>query len=857
MPLVNDTGRAEAALQRYIAQELYYRRPYLVRNLRRSLHSLSTTQSIMPTPRSPRSLKRSKEVMQQNGDLESISEDEDDEVRAMKRRKIRDLEVPNESRATRFISESPRRRPLQQVANDNYRSASKLGAKLQPVKPSSFYGPSALKTNSDGKNFSKERSEKQMSTKTVSIDEKLFGQRPAAFAKALQVHVEGVDFIPGTCRDSSQFMGGRRGPLNMNCECEITIYGELHDSETGESFQTGVLHKESKMTVLRSEITDDNVRRKVVMEPFLVTADKLYIPRKAPGKLSQVLGLADDYFADLRFYKGSRQWPPFDIPLDSETDGDYVRHMIQPGTVTDLYNRGEASGDALELSCRWNGILTAESQDKPATLNLCFGKAKQIMRNEFEGMRYDLRVTAKWSLPSSRHASPSNSHSAALANAEKEEGTSRLLRSRSSKPGTYNLEALSTQAQSLSLKEASYSSSASVTYILGAPDSSDCGKRPKTTHPGNFCLFCSRGHTSLNTLRMHLITDHSSFTFTLGNSDTAKTRLFVELSGANRSPSTQELQQIIQIGRPQTLFDMEKFLRGDKSWLKARKGPLHNRYPANLMLDGSSQCSSTDISRESSPNTPISVNNDYLPIVKLPNKRRKPLLVPETTTKWYDTVTKRVLEPGEEIPSSDDEKDEGWLFQRHQDAIMLSKDNTENEKDYMTQWNPHIMRTETTCVLNLPNIALTFVDENLEWFTSNKCRKVEFGKHMATFIMRGVLQQKTLDKAISKLRKAEEAAASKKMENFPMKTGHVVDGPIQSREAIRPRRAMFHCECGEFAPLGDRKVCKNNVILKFRPLYDLYLLIFYRIAQPDTFTKSALHRAEQKMGNGGVLTAGS
>ncbi|KAH8590129.1 putative Polycomb protein suz12-A, partial [Bisporella sp. PMI_857] len=140
---------------------------------------------------------------------------------------------------------------------------------------------------------------------------------------------------------------------------------------------------------------------------------------------------------------------------------------------------------------------------------------------------------------------------------------------------------------------------------------------------------------------------------------------------------------------------------------------------------------------------------------------RQTFLVPKTAKPLYDTISKRILEPGEEVPSSDDEKDEGWLHQKHRDIVLDHSDVPDDEKDYILRWNPFIMNAQLTSE-NLPEAVLAFVAQNVDWFPKRKSRKWEFSTHIETFVMRGVLEQEHYTKAMEMIRRAEKAVMEKK-----------------------------------------------------------------------------------------------
>ncbi len=174
---------------------------------------------------------------------------------------------------------------------------------------------------------------------------------------------------------------------------------------------------------------------------------------------------------------------------------------------------------------------------------------------------------------------------------------------------------------------------------------------------------------------------------------------FVEWVKSRSSPEmTIERSRTFQMGKPMTLFDFEKFMKGDESWSKARQGPQHNTWPEHLQREiDSSMSSSPHGSRYSSPNT-SNGPDDFLDFEKpqtfhIPARPKKKFIVPETYKPLYDPLTKQRLRPGDEVPDSDEEKDEFWLDHKQKALINDFTDVNDVEKDYINRWNPFITRS--------------------------------------------------------------------------------------------------------------------------------------------------------------------
>jgi hypothetical protein len=185
------------------------------------------------------------------------------------------------------------------------------------------------------------------------------------------------------------------------------------------------------------------------------------------------------------------------------------------------------------------------------------------------------------------------------------------------------------------------------------------------------------------------------------------------------------------------------------------------------------------------------------PESKMPHRPKKVYYVPKTAKPLYDTITKRILQPGEELPNSDDEKDEGWLHQKNRDLINDFTDVTFEEKDFINTYNPFIINEQLTSPQYLPEALVRFAEGHKTWFAESKSRKREFMKLMEVFIIRGVVEQRHLDKCIEILKAAERTAKGK---------------DVEMNEA-RPSktRGIMDCICGEHTKPPNQVVCRGPV----------------------------------------------
>jgi hypothetical protein len=737
------------------------------------------------------------------------------------------------------------------VTNERARG-SRLSGKIQAVQPSDFYGRSRPAQSK----IETPRQEELGSKTIISRISDIVPKTPVHFKKALRLEITSVVHKSAEEDESTAFVKGHEGPINIRCRCSVALFFGKNDDDPDApiGFQDfAEVFRKSSTCTLRTTINDggEAERKLINLEPFVVPADEILVNRKKRNHQGQIIhsfDFAEKYYVQITLEPvgPQKEWPPFDLSSfiipGSMGDGSYENS----NPVTHLLEVGRATQNDLYLFCKTTDLLDPGRQNRSVNLKLSHGSLRQKIP-------YSLRLEMKWSLPSHlsdwstrdikiENESPRAKISSVTAiseaapasplarkgddiSAPNSPADSRAQRRRSNVP-TYNLKALSALQQGKSPRvhknrdirsrsargRSEDGDGTVVTYTFGKADSADLSTKRETTVTGLHCPFCATDHSSLDDLTCHLRTVHHSFKFSLRRSNPHRVGFFLELAkhGPRSNPiPVLEQARTFQLSQPRTLFDLEKFLNGDDSWAKAREGPQHNIWPEHLLdrFHESSLSSSPHESRHSSPNT----SNDTDDVMDLENyhpkiaiRPRKKYYVPKTNKPLYDTVTKQVLEPGAEIPNSDEEKDEGWLHQKHRDIIMDFTDVTDDEKDYIIRWNPFIMGEVLTCETHLSDAVLRFVEANKFWFGERTSRKGVFGKSMESFIMRGVVSEKCFVKCIQILREAEKMESSKGKEL------------MEEERPVSPakQRGTLDCECGAHTKPPDRVICRGKVSVR-------------------------------------------
>lgn len=761
------------------------------------------------------------------------SDDEEDErQRPAKRRKM----GQSHEKASVSLADDDdlfeRRRPFGQVMNESRRTSGRASAKPDRINPINFYG----KSQSDAHNPA-QTARLGKSSKT-SIN-KCLPRNPVDFAESmridlLQINAEHDESVP----DEAQW-----GQVaDINCRCAVAIFYAKNDEKPGDVKPSDFLEicripKPCKYRVSISE--DGEVTREILAEPFVFTPDHFFVhrrTRKPNGQWdtqSDGFGFADKYSIKVFLEsKGSSvTWPG--MALTSSSDAKPISDLIAEGAIVheDVY-----------LYARTNPWLSAEQHSKTDlfavhkatkqkisySLNMMIRWALPNQLNELT-LRSANQVSMSQFIPAPSPAPPESPRKIEIIMAPESPGDSRATRRRCNVP-TYNLKALSSIAQGRSPRAPRTQRSKSeqhipenggitVTYCFGKAEAAESGIKRETTIEGLKCPFCLSRNRSLDELRLHLNTDHSAYKFHLRRPNPPRIAFFIELAKGSRPGSLNmpERSRIIQLGRSMTLFDLEKHLSGDESWIKARRGLLHNGWPEHLvekcMVD-SSHSSSPHDSRHSSPNTPNDTD-DLMDVDKYeprPAQERKVHLVPKINKPLFDPVTKRQLKTGEPLPNSDDETDESWLHQQRRDGINDFTDIPPEEKEYINQFNPYIIGEHLTSMKHLPDAMIRFVVVNKSWIAEEVSRRQEFMKQMENFLLKGYVDERGVLERCFRILIAEEKALKsreKRTEFVGNDEDDDVDMDRVEKEPAPQKRGLHTCVCDEVTMPPNRVVCRG------------------------------------------------
>jgi len=714
--------------------------------------------------------------------------DREDGSRPTKRRKMSsfDSNLSKPRVINRATNESPKRRPLGHVTENRTR----LEETLQSIPPGSFYGKdSSVKPASIIKHY-------RNSSQLVRRISSLLPTNPADFKRTMRIEVTNIDLREG--EDLQNFMK-QQETVETDCRCTLALFAR--DPNVADLVPIEV-YKKSERCILKTSYINGELRRELLqLNHFLITSEDMYLNRLEHGPMGNshlTFEMADHYTVQVRIEPlgAQKSWPPFDI-------------QIGYPNIIPLYGQ-------------IRNILDHKGQTFSAHLSLLHGKEKRQIP-------YDLKMKIEWSLPSHLHTTripelvPTlkssskkpdvpdvpKSPSTTLVDGGLGDSPSRTQRRRPDVP-TYNLKALSAVQQGrepnlLKLSKrghhniAEASSETMVTYNFSKGDNAndhDCVSETKIC--GLKCPFCGCKLCSLDTLRLHLCNNHTRFRFELISDNPPRFSIVLDKS---HSISLTD-PRIFQLRKPQTLFNLEKFLNGDDIWVKTR---LYGQLPENFDQLPSSSSSLYD-SRSSSLNPP-NATEDVVGGSKdssAPVAKRRKVRVPRVkhNKPLYDAITQRLLVPGEDLPASDDERDEDWIHQKDRDIILDFTDLTPEEEDYILRWNPFATAAHLSSVKALPQTLKRFVETNESWFLKQPSRKMEFGKQLETFVMRRVITTEEHTELLDILRRAEKK---------PQNSNHAEIIIEEQAVLSASPKSTIHCHCGKTVTLAERAICRGPV----------------------------------------------
>jgi hypothetical protein len=803
--------------------------PFLRRNVRKSLFALtamgSTLSLLNPTSRAY----KAHSGTPYNDDYEVNWEGENPPA---KRRRV-DSSTHEDVHCTR--------RPLGQVNNDS-RISSKTAQKGVGIDPLNFYGkpkveaPKILEMRASGPKTSRGK-----------VIENLISTHPSDFQRALKIDLLGIS----RCKDASGVEALISEPfdtaIDILCDCTVSIF--CGRAETKVDIKCCYV----KRYTLRISLNADGQveRRFLALDglPLILSSKDFFINRNPTSNRAQSSHRSVKYFESTPDFADSyvlqiyiepvghnKHWPSLEV----SPSGDGVEHGISLYCklhTTDFFRADDQSKAFTLRSCHEG---KREETSYKLELDISWSQANTLLSKKLLTPK-DLSSSAtRLSIPSSTERLPSVSlkrKAEQLSTSESPVGRSQ--RHRPEVP-TYNLKALSAQAQGRSPRKQQTSSQTkdvvdfrngdglTVVYNFGKVDAAKAQVQARNVVAGLVCPFCACSNRTIEQLRLHLCNDHTDFRFSLCTSNSPHMAFSVE---AVSHPLTLrgESQSTIQLGRPLASFHLEEYLNGDSSWVQSREGPQNNAKPQEYFTKLSGSSSTSTSSRGSACSSPDTseVSDQKLILEPVASSIRigallpKSIKVPKTQKPLYHTITKRVLKPGDDLTSSDDEKDEAWLQHKHRDIIHDFSDIAVDEKEYINRWNPFITEKQYTIRTYLPRAMSEFLDKNKGWLLEKDTRRHEFIKQCQTFILQGDITEDHFSDLMDRLNMRERDPCN------------IADVTLTDKSPSK-RRGKMDCVCGKGVVVAYGVTCRGKATVSFYTVVTwLLITVFSRIAQDD------------------------
>lgn len=846
---IHGGGSGKATIESWLSYHRLPFRPFLRSNLEKAIRyhetskmgssSSSLRKAITPFPA-------------QECEILASSDEEDSEDEGPRPAKRRKTDTSNSTPALAPISSnrsmSSFSNPAQVAAltsvdhsvNEDLRKATRIPSRSQvnKIKPTDFYGAPSSNTGKQKTNSSVPKSKPSR----FRIDSVLkLTEPPVDFEKLLRIRVASIvqRSVRGETEDeSSQY---------SNIKCTLALLRILEDEASMEDVyrqpQTGRIRRTPEgryNDTFPVYLPSFHIPSAVLFQDpdFDDSSDRLCSPNEF-GKLRVQVSL-EPYNAN------RKDWLP--LKISSLPHNSLLARRI---------SKGEARlTDVRQIVCEFP-LLDWDSKQSTSQIELIY-----------DGTRVEtlasLKLDVKWSLP--HHLNQKEEHVEAprspspvpeLAPELALPDPQSLQKADTTEPGspfraqrrgranipTYNLKALSAKAQGKKLrarwsKDSSGASVAAtdtgenVTYTFSKSNVEAYGIKQIYLVAGFSCPVCYLDTKSLENLRLHFTTTHDRFTFHAR----PKSSFYVEFNKEARQSTTIHPLRTYQLGRATTLLDVEKYLSGTSSWEEAREGPQNNAWPDGLGRPETtnSPSPSPQNSRQSSPemhdsDTEIKEDETSVPVpayirrlASLPVRNMKKYHVPNIHATdqrsiynrdaadqvFYDLRTKRVLKPEEELPDSDDEKDESWLLHKRKWIINDYTDLTDAEKEYLIKWEEFIMLEKLSSMMHLQETVLRFVARNRVWFAEKKARKREWRKHVELFIVRDKLADQPL------LSRCDQIFGQGKRELEARNSNVDYNSEINAKvgsQLGRNMRGATDCVCGDPTQDPDLIICGGEV----------------------------------------------
>ncbi|MCJ1382685.1 hypothetical protein MMC17_005798 [Xylographa soralifera] len=270
---------------------------------------------------------------------------------------------------------------------------------------------------------------------------------------------------------------------------------------------------------------------------------------------------------------------------------------------------------------------------------------------------------------------------------------------------------------------------------------------PSIEFDGYLCPLCQRRQSaSMDTYDFHLATGHDLFKFKLvSRTSSAGTRrkidveVLVDITDTYSVKASNNVldQREMNWQKPQTLFDLEAFLKGDETWI-GKENKSNNRLVPPRPTLGNTRSNSGDSAQTDIPIAIQSRAAEEVPDLPPPDRKKFAVPTAPPDIKFFRLTVKRPLREGEYINESDDEMDGSWLLQKHNDTIESFSDMSQFEKQFIQLYDKHMLDENLSSNLHFREALVRFCRINRDWLQERNIN-VEFYKNAARLLMQGLI----------------------------------------------------------------------------------------------------------------------
>lgn len=598
-----------------------------------------------------------------------------------------------------------------------------------------------------------------------------------------------------------------RDLLTTKASCRITI-SELS------SGRPRVLHCQSQicdLTTFKNPVGPHRTARVDLPRPFYIPEESILINRSDDAAFD----LSDSYELLVELEAANDgHWPPleitdFGIPaVLPQPPSNSTRNWVLSSRFDKIFGRLKGP---LSLSSGYPSHQYARETDYILDVDLSWTAGFKALRRLEKGSMpcinaidpdTDLFTNDADAVPNVANGQHMDESSFEIDEELEEAQTpSRSLRTRE-KNKVYNLKVLSDQAQGKEKKRRIKSTSTAtaggrINYLLPSdqPVSLDYFR----------CVTCGVYHHNMLQLQVHLQTLHTGYEYVLETTSQGPQFRVTSRCESESSPSkTYLLKQPIQP------FNLETIASGDQSWITSRLGP-DARDDVFLAPRDRSEL---DRLPSRSPMPPHRSTMQCRGQSSRP--RGTKAVVPPISQPVFDPISRVKLVAGQEVPRYEYAPDNTWLIQKHREAIGDFSDVTPPEKEYIWEWDGYILCQNITSAVYLPRAWLEFVRQKASWLVAANSRMLEFGKHTSVLLARDVLDEDSVEKALSHINEARAKSIVKLetngLDGVISGSGVTKTPTKQSPKNHQIRKGSNGCGVCQLPVLGPRMLlCSNKV----------------------------------------------